>query len=104
MESIPYRQVLRLILFVSTRTRPDIATVVSMLGKFQEAPLSVHWRSMESVVPYLVGTQNYGLMLPQGGNALVEAWSNAYWAREKHKRRSRSDYIVTIGAEPVVWA
>ena len=34
MSNIPYRETLRSLLYLSTRTRPDLATVASMLGKF----------------------------------------------------------------------
>ena len=104
MSNLPYREVLGSLLFLATRTRPDLATVVSMLGKYQEAPLVEHWKSMKSVIRYLIGTLDYGIFMPSGQEALLEAWSDADWARDHHKRRSRSGYLVTFGGCPVVWA
>ena len=104
MRNIPYREVLGSLLFLATRTRPDLATAVSMLGKFQQAPLVEHWKSMKSVVRYLIHTIDHGLLLPNGQEALLEAWSDADWARDHHKRRSRSGYLITVGGGPVVWA
>lgn len=103
MGNVPYRRVLGSLLFLSTRTRPDISTAVSMLGKFQDSPLPEHWTAMKSVVQYLVGTKKYGLRLPFGEEAIAEAWADADCAREKHKRRSRSGYLVTIAGGPVLW-
>ena len=37
MRDIPFREVLGSLLFLATSTRPDLATAVSMLGKFQQA-------------------------------------------------------------------
>lgn len=104
MKNVPYRQVLGSLLFLATRTRPDLSTAVSMLGKYQQAPMVEHWKSMKSVIRYLIGTMSYGLFLPAGQEALLEAWSDADWARDHHKRRSRSGYLVTVAGGPVVWA
>ena len=102
MTGIPYREVLGSLLFLATRTRPDLATAVSMLGKFQQAPKVEHWKSMKSVIRYLIQTIDHGLLLPRDQEALLEAWSDADWARDHHKRRSRSGYLVTVGGGPVV--
>ena len=104
MQGIPFREVLGSLLFLATRTRPDLATAVSMLGKFQQEPLVKHWKAMKSVVRYLIGTTDSGLFFPFGQEATIEAWSDADWARDHHKRRSRSGYLVTVARCPVVWA
>ena len=90
MRDIPYREVLGSLLFLATRTRPDLSTAVSMLGKYQQAPMIEHWKSMKAVTRYIVGTLDYGVLLPSGQEALLEASSDADWARDHHKRRSRS--------------
>ena len=41
MFNCPFRSVLGGLLYLSTRTRPDIATAVSMMAKFQAAPRPV---------------------------------------------------------------
>ena len=104
MQGIPFREVLGSLLFLATRTRPDLATAVSMLGKFQQEPLVKHWKAMKSVVHYLIGTTDSGVFFPFGQEATIEAWSDADWARDHHKRRSRSGYLVTVARCPVVWA
>ena len=49
-----------------------------------------HWKSMKAVTRYIVGTLDYGVLLPSGQEALLEASSDADWAHDHHKRRSRS--------------
>ena len=90
MRDIPYREVLGSLLFLATRTRPDLSTAVSMLGQYHQASMIEHWKSMKAVIRYLVGTLDYGVLLPSGQEALLEASSDADWARDHHKRRSRS--------------
>lgn len=104
MEGIPYREVLGSLLYLATHTRPDLATAVSMLGKYQQAPLMAHWKSMKSVVRCLIGTADHGILLPYSEEATLQAWSDADWARDHHKRRSRSGYLVTVSGGPVVLA
>jgi len=64
----------------------------------------VHWKAMKSVIRYLIGTTDHVIFFPFGQEATVEAWSDAYWARDHHKRRSRSGYLVTVAGCPVVCA
>ena len=42
MRDITFREILGSLLFLATRTRPDLATAVSILGKLQQAPFVVH--------------------------------------------------------------
>lgn len=104
LECIPCQQVLASLLFCSTRTRPDISMAVSMLSKFQEATLPVHWKAMQRVVRYIDGTQDHGVMLLFRGNVLVEVWFDADWARYNHKYRFCSGFIVAIGGGQIVWS
>lgn len=104
IKSVPYRKVLGSLVYLSTRTRPDIATATSMLGKFQESPSRVHRKILKQVVRYLSGTISFGLFLPQSeGKVVLEGWSDADWARDTSNRRSRSGYILTLSGSPVVW-
>lgn len=104
MTDVPYREVLGSLLFLATRTRPDLSTAVSMLVKYQEAPLPVHWKAMKAVIRYLIRTLDFGIMFPSGQEALLQAWSDADWTRDHHKRRSRSGHLVIVAGGPVVWA
>ena len=64
MKTVPYRKLLGSLIFLSTRTRPDISTAVSILGNFQENPSPVHWKHLKQVIRYLVGTVKHGLTFP----------------------------------------
>ena len=50
MSNMPYRSVLCSLLYLATRSRPDIATAVSMLAKYQDKPLPRHWKAMKHVM------------------------------------------------------
>lgn len=103
MSTIPYRSILGSLIFLSTSTRPDISTAVSMLGKFQEIPGRQHWKLFQHVVRYLIGTKEYGIFLPKGCTCTLTAWSDADWALDASNRRSRTGYLLTIDGSPIVW-
>lgn len=104
MQDVPYREVIGSLLFLATRIRPDVATALSMLGKFQQCPRVKHWKYMNAVVRYFIGTIDFRRFFPYGQEASIEECSDADWARDHHKRRFRSGYLVSVGSSPVVWA
>ena len=107
MRNKPYRELLGTLLYLATRTRPDIATAVSMLGKFQADPGPSHWRCLQHLVRYLVYTTDHGLFYRRSsGNVSLEAYSDADWDRDETKCRSRSGFLLIINASPcdaVAW-
>jgi len=105
MENVPYQSVLGCLLFLSTRTRPDIATAVSMLGKFASAPTINHWQAMKHVVRYLICTRTYGIHFKKNSTKPnIEAWSDADWGRDLDNRRSRSGVLITVNKFPISWS
>lgn len=107
MSTIPYQEVLGALLFISTRTRPDISTAVSMLGTFSSAPQLTHWKAMKHLLHYISYTKVYGLHI-RGENhshksVHVMAWSDADWARDQDHRRSRSGFLVQLNGQTVIW-
>ena len=102
MKSVPFRKVLGALLYLCTRTRPDIATAVSMIAKFQSKPTLKHWKLVKQVVRYLIGTDNYGLLLPKNDEGL-QCWADADSARDLTKRRSRTGVLITYNGGPVTW-
>lgn len=102
----PYREVLGALMYPETRTRPEIATAVSLSGrKFQADPGPKQWRNLQQVVRYLIQTTDYGIYLPKSeGKVEVQAYSDADWARYLHNLRSPSGYILYINSAPVIWS
>lgn len=67
MRSEPYRSGLRLLLYLATRTRPDIAIGVSVLAKPQEIPVVRQKSAIKDVVRFLNGTNDMGILPPHKG-------------------------------------
>ena len=67
MKNIPYASAVGSIMYAQVCTRPDIAFVVGMLGRYQNNPRMDHWKAAKKVLRYLQGTKNYMLMYIQTG-------------------------------------
>ena len=104
MQLVPYSSILGTLLHLSTRTRPDLATAVSMLGMFQSSPAPRHWKAMKNVLRYLKGSMDFVLEVKSGSGNRLDAWSDADWARNLEKHRSRSGILLTIGGSSVLWS
>lgn len=104
MQDVLYRAVLGSLLYLSTRTRPDIATPVSMLAKFQSAPAPQHWKTMKHVVRYVKGAVNFSLRYRRMKSVpMLTACTDAYFAREIETRRSRIGCTIFLGGAFFSW-
>ena len=104
VEHLPFRELIGSLLYLSTRTRPDISTAVSMLSKFVARPGKNQWRDLQHLIRYIKGSENYGLSLHKGNlTNKLEAWCDADWARDCTNRRSRTGYLITFNGNPVLW-
>lgn len=102
MNNVPYQSVLGSLLFLSTRTRPDLSAAVSMLGKFASSPTPAQWKMMKHVLRYLAGTSDYGILYKARRGMKLVGCSDADWARDSC-RRSRSGILITLNGSPVIW-
>lgn len=102
---VPYRNLLGSVIYLSTRTRPDISTAISLLGKFQTDPTPSDWKALKHLLRYLKGPVDFGIFIPR--QALVkgiDAYSDADWARDETSRRSRTGIVIMYHGTPVIWS
>ena len=55
MKNIPYASVVESLMYAQVYTRPIIAFVVGILGRYQSNPGRDHWRAAKRVMRYLQG-------------------------------------------------
>jgi hypothetical protein len=48
---------------LSTNTRPDISFAVSQVGRFSSPPKQSHAKAVKTIVRYLAGTTDKGMIL-----------------------------------------
>lgn len=59
---------------------------------------------LKQLVRYQIRTADFGILLRISGIVgTFRAWSDADWARDHSKRRSRSGYVLQTTSSPVIW-
>jgi hypothetical protein len=89
-------------MYLASATRPDISFAVSKLSRFTSNPGDDHWRALERVMHYLVGTVEYGIHY-SGFPAVLEGYSDANWISDVDELYATSGYVFTLGGAAVSW-
>ena len=87
-----YQSAVGALLYLSTRTRPDIAFAVSKVSRYCSMPTDVHWLAVKRILIYLKGTVNYGIVYTKSSVLTCIGYSDADWAGELSDRKSTSGY------------
>eukprot|EP00253_Pinus_taeda_P009013 PITA_09013 len=103
MKNITYASAVGSLMYAQVCTRPDIAIVVGMLGRYQSDPGLDHWRVIKKVMRYVQGTKNYMRMYRQMDNLEVIGYSDFDFAGCVDSRKSTSGYIFMMASRDVSW-
>ena len=91
------------LLYLSTRTRPDIAYSVNNIARFCAEPTNQHWPAVKRIMRYLNGTQELSLLYSRGEMKDCVGYSNADWAGDMDDRKCTSGYVFQTGGAAVSW-
>ena len=81
-----YKSAVMKMMYLSTRTRPDIAFVVSALACRSERPHQQDWDRLIHLAKYLNGTQDEYLIFRQGGSIQLSAFVDASFMTHRDMR------------------
>ena len=98
-----YRQTVGSLNYI-TITRPDISYSMSVLSRFMEKPLEIHWNATKEVLRYLKGTLDYGIKYTDASDVELTGYSDSNWADNMDDRRSTTGYAFGIGFGIVSWS
>ena len=98
-----YQELLGALLFLSARTRPDIALAVGILCRHSSAPTEGHWTALKRVLRYLKGTSSFSLLLQRTEAPKVVGYCDADWAGEILSRRSTSGTLLQLRSSVIDW-
>jgi hypothetical protein len=101
MKAVPYASAVGSLQYCQVCTRPDLAFVTGLLGRFQSDPGLEHWKLVKKVLRYLQGTK--GLMLTYRKSEYLKliGYSDSDYAGED--RKSTSGYIFTLAGGAISW-
>jgi hypothetical protein len=108
-----YRSVIGKLNFLEKSTRLDIAYAVHQCARFSTDPKASHAAAIKRLGKYLLGTKDKGLILNPQETHSFDCWVDAdfcgNWDRvnadvDPSTAKSRTGYIITYAACPIVWA
>jgi hypothetical protein len=100
-----YRSVVGMLLYLSTNTRPDIAYAVSQVARFSHHPKKTHASAVKTILRYLSGTINQGVIYMRPKQFSLECFVDADFAglygsespEDPISVKSRTGYIISVG-------
>jgi hypothetical protein len=86
MTKVPYRELIGGLLFISTRTRPDIVVAVGIVARRVFDPRQVDWIAAKRILRYLEGTGSYQLRFPAEGEVELSTYGEADYAASADRK------------------
>ena len=91
-----YQAVVGSLLYLSTKTRPDIAFAVSCVARFCANPPKDHWTAVKRILCYLNGSRQLGLLYRADASNVIVGYSDTDWAGNVGDRKSTSGYVFLL--------
>ena len=67
-------------------------------------PLQSHWVASKSILRYLCGTINYGILYTDTSDVTLAGFSDSDWVANLDDRRSIMGYAFSIGSGVIAWS
>jgi transposase InsO family protein len=100
-----YQQIIGQLLYISTNTRPDISSSVSILSQKLSRPSETDYVEAKRIIKYLKGTRNFKLELSSSKKEQnLNGFSDANWAESRIDRKSNSGHLFMLNGGTVSWA
>ena len=101
MKAIPYSSVVGRLMYAQVCTRPVIAFIVDVLGRYLSDPDQSHWKAAKKVLRFLEGTKDLMLTYRCTDTLEVVGFSDYDYTGCMEDKKSTSYYIFMM-AEGVV--
>ena len=115
MKTIPYREAVGSLLWLSNGTRPDVAFAVNQVARYMENPGVKHWNAVLRILMYLKGTQHFNIVFDVSLQSRdtsdffsypkpdANIFVDADHAGNKDDRRSVTGYVFMLAGAPISW-
>ena len=103
MKSVPYASAVGSLMYAQVCTRPDLAFVTGMLGRYQSNPGPDHWKAVKKALRYLQGTKSLMLIYKKSDNLQIVGYSDADFAGCVDTKKSTSGYVFTLAGGAISW-
>jgi hypothetical protein len=103
IQKIPYASVVGSLMYAQVCTRPDIAYITGILGRYLSNPGIDHWKAAKRVLRYLQRTKDYMLTYRSLANLEIIGYSDSDFAGCQDTMKSTSGYIYMLAGGAVSW-
>jgi len=101
MQAVPYASAVGSLQYAQVCTRPDLAFVTGLLGRYQSNPGMEHWNLVKKVLRYLQGTKGLMLTYRRSDDLQIVGYSDSDYAGDD--RKSTSGYVFTLAQGAISW-
>ena len=84
----PYSSAVGSLQYAQVCTRPDLAFVTGLLGRYQSNLGIEHWKLVKKVLHYLQGTKGLMLTYRRSDSLHIEGYTDSDYARDDRKSTS----------------
>lgn len=97
-----YQKEVGSLLYLTTKTRPDLAYSIGLLSRYMSNPSQIHFQALGKVWNYLYTYPDLGLTYQSGPQ--IQAYCDADWGGDIGTRRSTTGLISLYRGAPLIWA
>ena len=103
MKTVPYASAVGSLQYAQVCTRPDLAFVTNVLGRFQKDPGLEHWKLVKKALRYVKGTKGLMLTYRRSDSLEIKGYADSDFAGDEDDRKSTTGYIFTLAGGAISW-
>ena len=103
MQNIPYASAVGSMMYARVCTRPDIAYILGVLGRYLSNPGMDHWIAAKRVMCYLQRTKDFMLTYRKSDQLEIIGYSHSNFAGCQDSRKSTSGYVFLLAGGAISW-
>jgi hypothetical protein len=104
---VSYATIVGSLMYAMLGTRPDLAYVVGILGRYSSAPKSCHWEIAKRALRYLKGTREMQLTYHETAVDIgmdFHGWTDADWCGDSDTSKSTSGFVFISNGGAIGWS
>lgn len=104
MDSTLYRSMIGSLLFLATRSRPDILFATILMSQYCNKPGLFHMKILKQIFSYINQTKDYAINLSNASDDCIEMYTDSSWASDQDDRKSFNGDVLLVGKVPIYWS
>lgn len=102
VQSIPFKQAVGSLIYLTCLTRPDLAFPVHLVSQFLSAYSNKHWIQVKKILRYVKATRAYSIVYTRSQNPVVlTGYTDSDWVADPISRKSVGAYLFLLAGGPV---